>query len=341
MTILNLMLGRKRGGLEQAAIDYAEALAFANIPALTIISPHAWIETPLVAMGLAHQSLPNLGYWDMIAAYRLRGIAHEVNAKAIICHGNRAIGLALRALRGRIPVIAVAHNYATGRFIHADHCFAITEHLSHHLRDGGVQTISLMPNMVRLPPSPITRPYRTPPVIGSMGRFVAKKGFDVYIHALAQLKQRGIAFHALLGGSGEEESQLRALIDRLELSQHIDMVGWVKDKAEFFEQIDLFALPSLHEAFGIALIEAMAYGIPVVAADAEGPREIIQHGVNGIIVPRYNETALADGLERLLLHEAEAHAFAIMARNNVAERYSIAAMAFRLQQALLPYITTL
>ena len=58
MTILNLMLGKGRGGLEQAVLDYAEALALAAIPALTIISPNAWIETPLalahVEIGRAH-----------------------------------------------------------------------------------------------------------------------------------------------------------------------------------------------------------------------------------------------------------------------------------------------
>ena len=60
MTILNLMLGKKRGGLEQAALDYAEALQAANIPALSVITPAAWVEAQMVDAGVPHQSLANI-----------------------------------------------------------------------------------------------------------------------------------------------------------------------------------------------------------------------------------------------------------------------------------------
>ncbi|MES2984119.1 MAG: glycosyltransferase [Pseudomonadota bacterium] len=337
--ILNLMLGKKRGGLEQAALDYAEALAHAGIRALTVISPGAWVEAPLVAARVTHESLPNHARWDMLAVWRLRRLAKRTGARAIICHGNRALTLALIALKGRIPVIAVTHNYATRRCARADACFAITTHLAEHLRAAGVTAITAMPNMVR-PHTPAPRPpFRHPPVIGSMGRFVMKKGFDTYLHALAIVKAQGVAFRAILGGEGERADALSAYIEHYSLESHVELRGWVKDKNAFFEEIDLFVLPSLHEPFGIVLLEAMTHGVPVITSDAEGPREIVRHGVDAIVTPRGDAQALAEAIITMLDDEAQARALAEAAQQHVAQHYSLAAMATRLQTALAPYIT--
>ena len=337
MTILNLMLGRKRGGLEQAALDYAEALALARVPSLTVISPQAWIEAPLVAAGMPHQSLANFGYWDIFAAHRLGQLAKKTRASAIICHGNRALGIALRGLKGTVPIIPVAHGYSTDRFIHADRAFAITEDIARHLAAVGVKTITAMPNMVRLPALAPRPPRRQPPVIGAMGRLVGKKGFDVYLDALAILKSRGIPFCAILGGDGKETPSLAARIAQHGLEQHVTLLGWVKDKAAFFESIDLFVLPSRHEPFGIVLIEAMAHGVPVVTTDAEGPAEIATDNVTARIVPRDQPAAMADALAALLADPARATAMGEAGRTLAATEYSMERMATRLRDALMPH----
>ena len=341
MTTLNLMLGKKRGGLEQASLDYAEALAAANIAALTIISPAAWVEAPMVAAGVPHQSLPNMARWDLLAVWRLRRIAKRTNATAIICHGNRALTLALMAFKSRFTIhdsrptiIAVAHNYQIRRFAKADGCLAITQHLADHLAAHGAKNIQLMPNMVRIPHVVPHGHFREPPVIGSMGRFVQKKRFDLYVQALAMLKERGVKFRAILGGDGEKADSIRALIKNCELENHVTLSGWVRDKAEFFADIDIFALPSQHEPFGLVLIEAMAYGVPVVTTDAEGPSEIVHDGVDALLTPRGDAQAMADALEKLIKHEQKARIMAAAAQVMVTRDYSLAAMAERLKTAL-------
>jgi glycosyltransferase involved in cell wall biosynthesis len=330
-----------RGGLEQAALDYAEGLAAANIPALSIISPNAWVEAPMVAAGVKHESLPNRGRFNLFARARLRNLAKRTQATAIICHGNRALTLALWAFNGPSwpKVIAVAHNYKTKRFAKAQHCFAITQHLVEHLKAAGVKTISLMPNMVRIAPHTHRPAFRTPPVIGSMGRFVAKKGFLHFVEALSILHARGIAFKALLGGDGEEASAIDALIAQHHLEGYIERVGWVQHKANFFDALDIFVLPSLHEPFGIVLIEAMSHGLPVISTDSEGPREILHHGIDGMLTPRAAPEKLADALAELVAKPAHAAALGKAGSSLVAQHYSLDAMAGRLQTALAPYIT--
>lgn len=341
MTIINLMLGKHRGGLEQAALDYAQALAQAGIPALSVIAPGAWVEAPMVAAGVAHESLRTHGRFDLFAAHRLRTLARRSAATAVICHGNRALSLALRAFSaaGAPKVIAVAHNYKTKRFRKADACFAITEHLAQHLQMAGAKNIHRMPNMVRITPPTLRPAFRLTPVVGSMGRFVTKKGFQHFIEALSLLRARGIAFTALLGGDGEDAAHIDALIARYRLEGYVNRIGWVQNKAEFFESLDIFVLPSLHEPFGIVLIEAMNHGAPVISTDAEGPREIIHPGVDGLLVPKANPEALADALAALLADPARAAALGEAGRRLVAREYSMEAMAGRLQTALTPYIT--
>jgi glycosyltransferase involved in cell wall biosynthesis len=338
MTILNLMLGKGRGGLEQAAIDYAEALALANLKAVTVVSPEAWALTALAGSTLAHETLPNFSAWDPIAAYRLRRRAKRLGTRTVICHGNRALGLALRALKGHLPIIAVAHNYSIRRFVKADACFAITRHLAQQLQREGVPNISLMPNMVRIP-ADIQRPQNNaPPVIGSMGRMVAKKGFRTFIDACAILRNRNIPYRAILGGDGEEAEAIDSLIRGYTLESQVSRIGWVKDKTRFFESLDLFVLPSYHEPFGIVLIEAMSAGLPVISAKAEGPSEIITDGIHGLLVPLKDAEALADAIATLLANPARATQLAEAGRTHVTTLYSPTAMANRLQTALAPYM---
>ncbi|MBX9726443.1 MAG: glycosyltransferase family 4 protein [Rickettsiales bacterium] len=340
MTILNLMLGKERGGLEQAALDYAQGMALANIPSLSVISPNAWVEAPMVAAGVAHETLINTGRFDFFAPTRLRTLAARTNATAIICHGNRALMLALRAFNtpSSPKIIAVAHNYKTKRFAKAHAAFAITQHLAQHLEAIGAKNITHMPNMVRVIDAPMREGFRTPPVIGTMGRFVAKKGFKHFIEALSVLRARGVDFKAFIGGDGEEASAIAELITRYQLEQHITLSGWVQNKPSFFAGLDLFVLPSLHEPFGIVLIEAMNHAVPVISTDSEGPREILHHGVDGILTPRGDPEKLADAIAELLANPARAAALGTAGNALVSKEYSMAAMAKRLQTALSPYM---
>ncbi|MFZ4541608.1 MAG: glycosyltransferase family 4 protein [Rickettsiales bacterium] len=338
MTVLNLMLGKQRGGLEQAALDYAEALKLANIPSITIVAPDAWVQPHLTSAGVPHETLTQRGAWDIFAARRLRILATLANATAIICHGNRALSLALRALKGDVPILAVSHNYSTRRFVKADTCLAITQHLARHLKTHGAKNITLMPNMVRLPATARRPDFRSPPVIGTLGRLVAKKGFKNFIEAMSVLRTRNIEFRAILAGDGEEAETLDAHIARYQLEDIIARPGWVTDRSIFFESIDLFALPSLHEPFGIALIEAMSAGVPVISTDSEGPSEILTHNKTGLITKRKDPEAMADAIQELLADHARAAALGQAGAAHVASEYSMQAMATRLQSALAPYM---
>src|SRR5690606_14555844 len=129
----------------------------------------------------------------------------------------------------------------------------------------------------------------------------------------------------------EDEASLRALAEARGVT--LRFAGWVEDKAAFFDAIDLFVLPSLHEPFGIVLLEAFAHGVPAVTTETEGPREIVTAG-EALPVPAGAPERLALAIQALLDDPARAAAMAARARAAVEARYSLPVVAQRLDAAL-------
>lgn len=340
MTIINLMLGRERGGLEQSAIDYAEALHMAGIPSMSIIARDGWMSGELKKLGIDARSLTQHGGWDRIAARNLRKMIANLEGEAVICHGNRALSLAL--LSGTdARIIAVAHNHRNKRFPRAHSGIAITLDARERLIGVGMPAAKVhhLPNMVRVGSLPERTAFRTPPVIGTMGRFVPKKGFEVFIDALAILKKQGVEFQASLGGGGPEENALRQRLALRDLNACVTMPGWVEDKDTWFQGLDVFVLPSHHEPFGIALIEAMGAGIPVISTDTVGPREIIRDGEDGLLFPVADAEALATRLAQVLADPGSAKIMGERGHARVSDQFSQGAFTKRLQSALDTILT--
>ena len=339
MHVAIAMLGKGAGGIEQAFVDHCEALRARGNRITAIVAPGAQAEAGLARLGFAPRRLSNLGEWDPLAAWRLRRFLSADAPDVVLTHGGRAFALARKAVAGKLPLVAVAHNYAAsvGRFVDADGVLAITADLATHLVGLGIQAtrIHRVPNMIRCPASPPSRPARRqPPVVGSLGRFVAKKGFDVFIDALAILKGRGIGFSALLGGGGAEDAALRARAAAAGLDDQLRLPGWIADRDAFYQDIDIFCLPSLHEPFGIVLLEAFARGVPVVATASEGPRDFLADGSDSLVVPIGNAVALADALARLIADPALAEDLAARAFAKARDEFAMDKVGARLEAAL-------
>ncbi|HXT06216.1 MAG TPA: glycosyltransferase [Roseiarcus sp.] len=303
LPIVNAMFGAKLGGLEQVFVDYSEALAARGLRLTNFVAPGALCAAPLRALGQDVVEIGNAGLWDPLAAWRLRQTLVRLRPAAVIAHGNRAIALMRRAARGISPVVAVTHNINVKSAIGAARVIAINDDMRARLVAAGQPEarVARLFNMIRRPAAlPAPAAPRSPPVIGAMGRFVAKKGFDVFIAALAQLKAEGRPVRAILAGSGELEPALRAQAAALDLGEALSFPGWVADKAAFFDAIDVFAFPSSHDVCPVVLLEAFLWAKPVVLTDCPGPREISTNGVDSLLFPIGDARALASAIARTL-----------------------------------------
>jgi glycosyltransferase involved in cell wall biosynthesis len=327
------MLGRHLGGLEQAALDYHDALTLAGHEVHTVIHPGAAIRRGLEQRGAAWHGLTHLGEWDLVAAARLRWLMQRLGTEASIAHGNRAMHLLRRT--GAKPLIAVLPNYKMS-CRGATAVFYPTLDLRRYAIGQGMMEDRLyhIPSMVAVPTSPPQSAGHEPPVIGAMGRFVGKKGFDVFMMALARLRSSDVAFRAVLAGDGPDRAALERLRTELHLNDMLALPGWTDDKQAFFGGIDLFCLPSHHEPFGIVLIEAMAQAKPIVATNSEGPSEILRAGTDGLVVPRGDAHLLAEALGKLIADPGSARRLAANAYRRAREDFALPCVAVRLDLAL-------
>lgn len=138
-----------------------------------------------------------------------------------------------------------------------------------------------------------------------VGQCAEYKGLEYLIRAMPLLSDPSVTLDVVGNTQGEPDyyARLVALVGEFSLQDRIVFHGHVSDRAvlgRFYEHADIFVLPSLVEGFGIVLLEAMSYGLPIVGTMVGAIPELVMHGVNGFLVPPANPAALAEAISRLL-----------------------------------------
>lgn len=167
-------------------------------------------------------------------------------------------------------------------------------------------------NMERFALRPVKSPGETLQII-SVARLTEKKGLHVAIEACRQLKERGVRFRYRILGIGPWERRLKTLIEQYQLDDVVEMPGFKPshEVKAMLDDADVFLLPSVTGADGdmegipVALMEAMAVGIPVVSTLHSGIPELIDANESGWLVPENDATALADRLSQLGNYESQ------------------------------------
>ena len=139
------------------------------------------------------------------------------------------------------------------------------------------------------------------PVVVAAGRLVGAKGFDRLIRAFTWVAEAHPGWRLRICGGGPERAALAALIAELRLGGRVELAGKVRDMEAELGAASVFALSSRVEGLPLALLEAMAKGLAVVSFDnCAGPREVIEHGADGLLVPGGDERALARAICALI-----------------------------------------
>ena len=159
-------------------------------------------------------------------------------------------------------------------------------------------------------------------VFGTIGRLNAQKGHRFLLDAAARVLPRVPASRALIVGDGDLMGELRRQTAGLGIADRVVFAGHRTEVPDLLGALDVFCISSLYEGTPLALFEAMAAGRAIVSTAVDGCREVLEDGVNGILVPPAEARALADGLERVLgdsaLREALGrHALAASGRYDV------------------------
>ena len=196
------------------------------------------------------------------------------------------------------------------------------------LHHGVNKPVTVIENTVFQQPHVATQARQLPTgrlMLGAAGRLVSRKNFAVLIEAVALLRAQGCEVGLQIAGTGPDTEKLQQQIQRLQLQEHIALLGFVQDMDGFYQQCDVFVCPSIWESYGLVAIEAFAAGLPVVGANTDGLPEVVSDGVNGVCVePRWDSASYTSAMQ-------EAASFA----NDVS--YQAEQDALMAQKSLSPY----
>jgi len=168
--------------------------------------------------------------------------------------------------------------------------------------------------------------------IGIVAALETRKGHDVLLHALARLRREGVALRCLVCGDGSRRAQLENLAQTLGIADAVRFLGEQRQVADVLAALDVFVLPSRHEGLGVAILEAMAMSLPVVASDVGGIPEIVDAGRTGVLVPCEDAAALAAAIAALDRDRERARRLGEEGRARVVAEFSMEAMAERYER---------
>jgi glycosyltransferase involved in cell wall biosynthesis len=161
--------------------------------------------------------------------------------------------------------------------------------------------VAVVPPGVVCPELPERRDLRRGiPVIGTGGMVDSAAGFPVFLEAARLILDSGRDAEFILSAQGDEPVELRRLAQDLRVGERLTVVDDALDGIEFWSVLDIYCQPALSATVGLRLLLAGARGLPLIATRVKGPREMIEPGVNGLLVPPGDARGVAHAIVRLL-----------------------------------------
>ena len=163
-------------------------------------------------------------------------------------------------------------------------------------------------------------------LIEFLGRLERQKGAEVLIRAASKVCSKHQRAHFVIAGDGSERAKLESIARASGLTDRVHFLGWIAGVGSFLKQLDIFAMPSLWEPFGLAAAEASFFGVPIVASSVDGLCELVEDRSTGLLVPPEDADALADALIELALSPERRLALGAHARHRAHTQFSEAGM---------------
>lgn len=283
---------------------------------------------------------------------RLIRLTKELKPDIIHCHGFKAgvTGRVAAAISG-IKVVYTIHNFVqhnrnkmTGRFINGferlmskwtSSYITVSRALMHSMqellpdtKDINVVYNGLTKNVLQTTDEINIRQLwdinDDEILLGTVSRLIPSKGIDTLVSALRHIKHENIKLMIVGAGPGkakiEEKAKELGLIDKIIFIGHVESVG------EYYRSFDIFVSPSLSEGMGISVLEAMQFGLPIIATKTGGIPELIKNNINGILVEPGNIKEIAKAIEIFILDHEKANHMGNQARLDTLDNFTIEEM---------------
>jgi glycosyltransferase involved in cell wall biosynthesis len=342
--VIHVSLGLHLGGMEKLLVEFAKHadrtrfdLRFVSLTtrgeAADDIERAGWPVTTLNESAGIRMKLP----------LRLRSLFRDIGADIVHTHNTRPLLYAAPAARlaGAGAVVHTRHGQRLGASRRqtmlfnlacrwADRVVSVSADSTKLACSQGLPREKLLTIHNGIDLAPFT--FRVPDANGSIvfvGRLSPEKDLDTLLEAVALLRQRGSSTPLHIAGDGPERSRLERLCAERQLHDSVRFLGAVRNVPGLLATAGLLVLPSLSEGISLALLEAMASGVPVVATRIGGNAEVIEDERTGLLIPTRDPEALAGAIHRLQADPSAATRLAVAARQRVETCFDVREMVRR------------
>ncbi|MBW2146700.1 MAG: glycosyltransferase family 4 protein [Deltaproteobacteria bacterium] len=323
--VLEISSAMHIGGGEVHFLNLVAGLSRDRFSVSAVVRPKSALIPKLKECSIPVYTLPLRNSLDLVSAYTLRRLSNRLGANIIHAHVGRDYLIAALACAKRCRLVVTRHLLLPMRrsplhrvcFRKVDRFIAVSQSVKEALiRHEGIDParVVVIPNGVSVghlfPPASIgelRERLGIPPgvkVVGIVGQVSPHKGHEDFVEAAARLSTRhpGIIFLVVgeESGNGSFVRKLRSQIIQKGLEKRFFFTGFLEDVSSAMGLMDVLAVPSWEEPFGLVILEAMVAGVPVVATDVGGPGEILENGISGILVSPRAPGELAEAIVSIL-----------------------------------------
>ncbi|MGQ0527897.1 MAG: glycosyltransferase [Alphaproteobacteria bacterium] len=309
MKILQIMAGAGRGGAETAFVDMCLALK-ARGEIIEVLTRANDLRVPqLEKAGITVHTARFGGKPDIFTKRKIKKVIREFQPEIVqtwmsrACHHTPAWSPGMKAPRYSV-VARLGSYYKIKYFKSADYFVAITPYIRDYLIKNGVAPdhVRHINNFAEV--EQVSTPVRRAdhdapegaPLLLALSRLHPVKGLDMLIRAVAAVP----GVYLWIAGEGPLRGEFEQLITQLNLQARVKLLGWRSDRGALLAACDICIFPSRYEPFGTVFVQAWAAGRPVVASMADGPKQFIRPGEDGLLFPIDDVTALAESINLLI-----------------------------------------
>ena len=334
MKILHLIASTGIGGAEKHLLDLCLQQQASGLQVCVALPATGALSLALQNHGIAYNLIRKGSRWDPLALWSLRQVIQREQPDLVHAHMPKSasmVGYAYPAM----PCVVTAHNIVKhlGPFRRCRHVICVSEKVRDSLCQLGYpeRMASVIYNAVN------TQVFHTVHrnqlrlkfgwqeqlIVLCVARLVPAKGQQFAIEALAQLAARFTNLHLVLVGAGPDRDKLIRLASKLGVTAQLSLLGERSDVPELLAASDIYLQPSLKEGFCIAFLEAMATGLVCIGTNTGAIPNMLETGVNGLLIEPGNTHAIADALFLLATDTEQSASFKVAAKTTAETKFSL------------------
>jgi len=301
MKILNAIHAQTIGGVDQVFRNYSEVLDLSGHEVALLISDNEHDNYPTKKIF----KLKNIG--QVFNFLHLFWILASFRPDIILCHSNRPMKwMKILKFFTRTKSVAINHGISFKSSLNCQFIININQQIADLVVAKGFDKNKsfVLSNVIKIDQKFYPKEIKSVPTIGIYGRIEPRKGFDILLNAAEILAKNGYDFRLKIGGfevhkeygwkNIKESAQSHAILYKCQF------VGTVIDKKSFFEDVDIFCVPSREEPFGLVILEGFLFSTLVVSSNTDGGNLLIKDGEDGILFENNNPEDLAEKMANIL-----------------------------------------